>query len=184
MRRATPLGPLSPKLLKHFAAATVVLTGLLALFASGEEWGAQAQLEAVEAKNQLVANEAEKLGTKRLAAKLRVDPELGAGSFGDDGGGDLDGAQSADGSGGRGGHAAPPTAAPQRIEPDALPPNLLSTPGSSVTLVGGPRQGSARSDPKGRPPAARQATAPTSEQLEAIEASSRARSSGSSGSDE
>ena len=38
---------LSPKLLKHFAAATVVLTALLAVLVSGADWGAQAQVDAV-----------------------------------------------------------------------------------------------------------------------------------------
>ena len=86
MRSATSHGPISPKLLKHFAAAAAVLTGLLALFASGEDWGARAQLDAAEAKNQLVATEAEKLGTKKLAAKLKVNNDIPAGSFGNDAG--------------------------------------------------------------------------------------------------
>ena len=182
MRRATPLGPISPKLLKHFAAATVVLTGLLALFASGEDWGAQTQFEAVEAKNQLVATEAEKLGTKRLTAKLKVAPQLGGSGFGDDGGGDFSGAQGSGGSGGGSNKPASPTATRQRLDPDVLPPNLLTTSGSSVTLSGVPRQGSPRSSPKRRAPAAAQAAEPTPEQLEAIQASSRERSTRASGS--
>lgn len=101
MARRTNTPALSPKLLKHFAAATVVLTALLAIFASGEDWGAQAQVQAVEAKNQLAATEAEKLGTKKVATTLKVANNVGAASFGDDEGGSF-------GGGGSGGGYAPP----------------------------------------------------------------------------
>ena len=72
MRRAAPTGPLSPKLLKHFAAVTVGLTALLALFSSGADWGAPAQIGAVEAKNQLLTTEAERLGARRVAARINI----------------------------------------------------------------------------------------------------------------
>ena len=72
MRRTAPTLPISPQLLKHFAIATLVLTGLIAMFASGEEWGAQAQLKAVDAKNKLIRTETEKLGTRKLANVLKI----------------------------------------------------------------------------------------------------------------
>lgn len=72
MRRAPAQTPLSPQLIKHFAFATVALTGLLAMFATGEDWGAQAQIKAVDDRNQLEITEVNKLGTKRLAAKLQT----------------------------------------------------------------------------------------------------------------
>ena len=180
MRRATPLGPITPKLLKHFAAATAVLTGLLALFASGEDWGAQAQFEAVEAKNQLVATEAEKFGTKRLAAKLKVSPDTVAAGFGDDGG--FGGATGGGGSAPR--KAAPRYGPPQRPAPDALPPNLLTAPGQTVTVSNEPGEGSPRGDPKKRRSGPSQATGPTPAQLEAIKASSGERSRRAAGSAE
>lgn len=86
MRRRSTSAALSPKLLKHFAAATVVLTALLAVFASGADWGAQAQVQAIEAKNQLAETEAEKFGTKKVATTLKIANGVGAASFGEDGG--------------------------------------------------------------------------------------------------
>lgn len=74
MRRAAPTAGLSPQLIKHFGIATVTVTALLALFASGEDWGAQAQLEAIEANNRLTAAEAARLGSKRLEAELKIKP--------------------------------------------------------------------------------------------------------------
>jgi hypothetical protein len=100
-------------MLKHFAVATVVLTGMLAVFASGEDWGARAQVQAVEAKNQLAATEAEKLGTKKVATTLKIANNVGAASFGNDEGGNFGG-----GGGGGGGYAPPvqpqPAVAPVR----------------------------------------------------------------------
>ncbi len=84
MSRPSATTALSPKLLKHFAAATVVLTALIAVFASGADWGAQAQISAVEAKNQLVSTEAEKLGTKRIGKTLKIANGPAAASFGEE----------------------------------------------------------------------------------------------------
>jgi len=84
MARRTAKSGLSPTLLKHFAGATAALTVLLAVFASGEDWGARAQVNAVEAKNQLAATEAEKLGTRKVAKTLKVANNVGAARFGDD----------------------------------------------------------------------------------------------------
>ena len=70
MRRAPAIAPLSPSLIKHFAFATVAITGLLALFASGEDWGAAAQIKAIDDRNQLEITEVKKFGAKKLAAKI------------------------------------------------------------------------------------------------------------------
>lgn len=72
MRRAQPQLPISPKVLKHFAAITIGLTALLALFANGEEGKLAAQVKAREAKNQLLAAEADKLGTRKLSSALAL----------------------------------------------------------------------------------------------------------------
>lgn len=79
MRRPQPELPISPKVLKHFAIVTVVLTALLALFVNGEDSQIAAEIKARETKNQLIAAEADKLGTKKLSAalgmqKARPDP--------------------------------------------------------------------------------------------------------------
>ena len=84
MRRRSTTSALSPKLLTHFAAATVVATALLAVFASGEEWGGQAQVRAVEAKNQLANTESEKLGTKRIGAAVKIANAASRSGFGED----------------------------------------------------------------------------------------------------
>ena len=84
MHRRSVQSTLSPRLLKHFAAVTVVLTALLAVFAGGEDWGAKAQIDAVQAKNQLAATEAAKLGTRRVASTLKIADSVGAARFGDD----------------------------------------------------------------------------------------------------
>lgn len=132
MRRAITTGPLSPKLIKHFATATVVLTGLLAMFASGEDWGAQAQIGSVEAKNQLAATEAEKVGTKKLAAKLRVKDGPAAPAFGDDEGYDF-GAYGDDAL-----RQTSPQPAPTMVNPRASSPGLPHPPSALVAVNGVP----------------------------------------------
>ena len=57
---------------------------MLAVFASGEEWGAQAQVQAVEAKNQLANTESEKLGTKRIGAAVKIANAASRSGFGED----------------------------------------------------------------------------------------------------
>lgn len=88
MRRVAPSAGLSPKLIKHFAIGTVSVTALLALFASDADWGARAQLDAAADQNQLATTEAEKLGKKRVIAKLKIRRDSGGGmSMGGDSGG-------------------------------------------------------------------------------------------------
>ena len=177
MRRKSTTSALSPKLLKHFAAVTVVMTALLTVFASGEDWGARAQISAVEAKNQLAASEAEKLGTKRIATTLKVANNVGAASFGDDEGGSF--GDGGSGGGGGGGYASP--APPQPVLNPARPgmrkPN---SPRSTNPLdptkppqPPGSEQKPVQTQPSARP-------APTAQDFAKITASS-ARRSGSSG---
>lgn len=72
MRRAAPALLVPPKLLQHFAAVTVVITLLLAVFASGADWGAPAQLKKIEDRNQGFKAEAQKLGQTTLVNKLNI----------------------------------------------------------------------------------------------------------------
>ena len=73
MRRAAPPLPISPKLLKHFAAITLVLTASIAMFADGESREVITdQVDMRAARNQLLETEAEKLGTKKLKAHLTL----------------------------------------------------------------------------------------------------------------
>lgn len=59
--------PVSPKMLRHFAAATVAITFCVAIFADGEGREAiAAQVEAREARTNLLEVEAGKLGTRRV----------------------------------------------------------------------------------------------------------------------
>ena len=96
MRRVKPSAGLSPQQLKHIAVAAVTITGLLALFASGADWGVKAQVNAVEAKNRLVEAEAQKLGTRKItnamavntAAAVRFGEAAGPSAIGISGGGE------------------------------------------------------------------------------------------------
>ncbi|MFM5918445.1 MAG: hypothetical protein ACKOOL_13060 [Novosphingobium sp.] len=177
MARRTASPGLSPKMLKHFAAATVVLTGLLAVFASGEEWGAQAQVNAIEAKNQLAATEAEKLGTKKVRTTLKVANNVGGGGFGNDEG-DVSGGN---GGGGGGGFAAAPAvpAAPASLRTGARKNPQWSANPLDPTRPPQP-PGSAQEPAQTQPSAP---PTPTAQDLSNITASSARRSGGSPGGD-
>jgi hypothetical protein len=175
MRRAAPTLAISPKLLKHFAAATVTITLLLALFATDEDWGARAQLEANETKNQLAAAEAEKLGTKKLASKLKV-REPSGGGFGTDEGG-----------GGGGGTWYPDKAAASAERPNLRTtgiPQLEQRPGATLTVTGVDLEDALQQDPRKRKHKTGEQFRPNSEQIEKIKANSRQRTGGSSQSGE
>ncbi|MBS3930890.1 MAG: hypothetical protein KGZ65_06610 [Sphingomonadales bacterium] len=171
MRRAAPTLAISPKLLKHFAAATVTITLLLALFATDEDWGARAQLEANRAENQLAAAEAEKLGTRKLASKLKV-REPSGGGFGSDEGG-----------GGGGG-----TWYPNKSTANAERPNLRTTgipqleqrPGATLTVTGVDLEDALEQDPRKRKRKTGEQFRPNSEQIDKIKANSRQRTGGGS----
>jgi hypothetical protein len=163
MARRNPTMPISPSQLKHFAAATVAITILLALFVSGGEASVSAQIQATQAKNELVASEREKLGTTKIESKLKV-RNPGAG-FGDDEGGS--GGFASGGSAGGGGYSTSQVqqsaAAP---EPKVLHPPRPGETRTATKPPSGPRQ---RPQPKA-----------TKQQEDAMLEASRARSSGHS----
>ena len=168
MRRNTSGSGISPRLLKHFAVAAVAVTGLLALFVSGEDWGAQAQLQAVQAKNDLAAKQAERSGATKIGASMTVRTPTNLG-FGDEAG---PGSMSE----GTGGGAGPAPAArpsdrvligPTSQQGDA-PPNGPTMTASGKRIIAIP-------DPKGPPRGTQQGNADT-KQVQTIEAASRQRS--------
>jgi len=139
MRRAAPALPISPKLLKHFAAITLVLTACIALFADGEGREAiQEQVDMRAARNQLIETEAQKLGTKKIGTHLASREKRKPTTFADDGG-MIDFSVSESG-GGR--HIASPSLQPGGprgpLAREGVPyvPNLPQTPGASVTVKG------------------------------------------------
>ncbi len=143
MRRAAPPLPISPKLLKHFAALTLVLTGCIAMFADGESREAiQEQVDMRAARNQLLETEAEKLGTRKVRANLAIkDRNRAPSGFADDGGMiDVtvgEGAVSRQISAPR--TYSPGGARQPGIQADRPPvPILPNTPGASITLRGVP----------------------------------------------
>jgi hypothetical protein len=168
MRRAAPTAGLSPQLIKHFAIATVSVTALLALFATDADWGAQAQLDEVEARNRLAAAEAEKLGAKKVLAKLKIKKRSGSSMTMDDGGG-----MGSGGGGGGGGSFDP--------EPPARHAGMPQAGGPPQTEFGRAAAGPGRERSKQPRPDAKRA--PTEEELEAMLEASRQRS-GSSSSDD
>ena len=148
--------------------AAVVLTGLLALFISGEDWGARAQVDAVKAKNQLAIAQAEKLGPNRITAPmaLRAPTYLG---FGDAAGPESTGQGSGSGA------ALPPSmraSGPVLIGPSSqqagAPPHGPTTTASGKRIILLP-------DPKGSQRSTQRGNA-DSNQTDAIEAASRQRS--------
>jgi hypothetical protein len=164
MRRATPTAGLSPQLVKHLAIATVSITALLALFATDADWGAQAQYEAVEAKNRLAATEAKKLGTKKIRMKSRQP----AGSMDYDAAPDF----STGGGGGGGSYSRAPTT---RQNTAKVPPPGAPMPARPSDQQAGPTQVEARNKAKPK--------APTQEELDAMLEASRQRSGGTDSDD-
>lgn len=168
MRRAAPTGPLSPKLLKHFAAVTVGLTALLAVFASGEDWGAHAQIGAVEAKNNLLTTEAERLGARRVAARINIREGARRPEFGDETGYDF---------GERGGDSAPPTKPQQPAQSVAnfgAAPTGLAGPSGGIKVINGvPSMANAAQLKIAK---TRGQSVPTAQEMEQITASSARRS--------
>ena len=168
MQRRSAKTALSPKLLKHFAAAAALATAFLAVVTSQADWGAQAQVEAVEAKNQLAKTEAEKLGTRRVVTTLRIANGVGVASFGDEGG-DF-------GSGGGGGGYAPRVPHTSAVSTDPASAGLT---GGSATPAPGrpdlppPLPGSVSTPAKARPGPVQN---PSPEEIAQITASSGQRS--------
>jgi len=133
MRRQAPNLPISPKLLKHFAIATVVITGLLALFAGGDGGDVGAKIEQRAAQTELARAEPASLGRKTISNTLAVRPGTDlSGDF------DSDGRMAGTGDLG-GGRIGPPTQAhPDRpaLPAYAPPPGLLARPGATVSRTG------------------------------------------------
>ncbi len=77
MSRAAPPLPITPKLFKHFATLTIVITVCVAVFADGEgREMVTEQVAAVEAQNRVLKVEAQKLGERHLGAgKMHFRPE-------------------------------------------------------------------------------------------------------------
>lgn len=181
MRRPAPQLPLSPKLLKQFAGVTLVVTGLVALLANGEAAKMQAEVQAREARNELLASEAERLGTRKVAASMKVKTQMGG--WGSDTGGEGGGEGSVDpGSGGGASIPGQKTVFAPHMGPK-LPPNLPSVPGANVTVKGqvatdltGPLGDAARAKEKGK---AGYMYRPDAKQIEQIKAASRERTGGS-----
>jgi len=180
MRRASKNPAISPQQLKHFAIAAVVLTLLLALFATDEDWGAQAQIEANNTKNQLAAAEAEKLGTAKLATKLKVRADTTGGGFGGDEGG---GPAATGGWGGSMARAPSENVGPrQRLNGV---PQLEQRAGASVTVHGTDIDDVRQPDPAKRSKKrSGKAFMPDAQQIEKIKEASRQRTGGRSGGDE
>lgn len=135
MRRPAPALPISPSLLKHFAAATLAITVCIALFADGS--ASEAAVDQVKAREAREARQVEldmAKSRKQTQQGLKVrsgGPVPVEGGEGPDGGGEtyFDG----------GAVPAPITGGPPRLAsgpPLATPPPLPMTPGASVTVKG------------------------------------------------
>lgn len=180
MRRAATKGPISPQLLKHFAVATIAVTGLLALFSSGSDLGATAQIRAINNGNQLARAEVAQFGAKRVAAKLQVRKEPAVQGFNDDAAIGLSGNNS--------GYAAPRRQTAQPVMASAelqIPqPQGASTATSSALVPDGLQGLPGGSAAKGKKPTARsnQNFEPNAQQIAALKERSAQRSaSGSDG---
>ena len=168
MRRTAPTGSLSSKLIKHFAVATVALTGLLAIFASDADWCSQSQTRSAKTNNQLAATGTVQLETEPLAGRLKVRPGPGGGSFEPDPSYDF---------GDGGGNSASPPAPQQTVRSfdghSAPPLGLADAPDTTMIVDGGP---SPAEDPLLNKTKIRAKSAPTAQQSADITANSARRS--------
>jgi hypothetical protein len=179
MRRAAPTIPVSPKLLKHFAAVTIVLTGALAMFADEGSRSAIADgIESQQDYNEARAIEATKLGPRKLVSGLKdnrrtmgfggeeAGPSGGSGSYGGSGGG---------------------SALRGQRPRDAMlvpPPNLPTRPGATVTVQSGPYDElELPSVTAGNKPRKKQPYRPDAKAIEAIQQVSSQRSGNPNGND-
>lgn len=169
MRRPAPTAQLSPKMLKHFAAVTVIVTVLMALLSAN----AQGELASPQAADEGSDKPAEASG---LAKELRLaKPSKNTGSWGSDGDdvgsgsvpSSYDASTAQTGSFKGGGNSVNFVA----------PPQMPLQPGASITISGTTRAelpGSAiEADPRKR--AAGAFYMPGEEEKQAIAAASRAR---------
>ncbi|WP_391562094.1 hypothetical protein [Novosphingobium sp.] len=159
----------------------MTVTCLLALFASGQDWGAQAQVDAIEAKNRMIAAEREKLGTKQIVTSIAVRKAPDSGGFGE-----AAGASGAGDSGGGG--AAGASVAPQstRQRPEItghipIYPGANPKPGTTVTVKGVPAELAPGAKPKAKTKL--QTGVVSAEQSSQIKETSRQRTGVSEGND-
>lgn len=75
MRRRAPTTPLSPQAIKQIALITAIVTGVLAMFVSGERYEVEAAIQAREARNRLIELEAEKIGARKIGTALRAETQ-------------------------------------------------------------------------------------------------------------
>lgn len=189
MRRQAPTLPISPQQLKHFAAATVATTLLLALFAGGEDAGLAAEIQAREARNQLIETETTKLGTKQLKANLKLKGSNKS-QFAFSDGGDVVDMSSEWGSGGGGGGQLRP-ANRGVSNTAAINSKLPKIPGESVAISGPegvpdgakPEALRAKKNPK-KTAERKPVTEPTEQELEKALEASRQRSGQSDSTEE
>ncbi len=176
MRRAAPTLPISPRMLRRFAVATVILTALVAMFADGESRDAAVgAIKAREAKNQAIAADAAKFGAPKL--HLRA-PDSQAGEFGDE-----PGIESPQLNTFRGAPSGPALA--QGNQSGFLPPpSLPMVPGATVTVQNVPGEKLIDLRPGAAPATKRRASfRPDAQQMETIRQNSRERSGNPNGVD-
>lgn len=186
MRRPAPSVQISPRLLKHFAAVTLVITVCVAMFASGGSAQISSELQDREARNQLLKTEADTLGSRKVAATLKRDHPPGRGQWGNDGGLDDGSGQGAmdpdsagtDGNDDRAAWSSP--AAGTTFTPGITPGNSIKVNGKPVLVR--PGQPFPRSADASRAQA-EQPFRPDASQIDAIRAAARERTGSSSGDD-
>lgn len=71
MRRPAPTVTLSPQVIRQFALVTIIVTGLLAMFSSGENAEVVEAIKAREAQNQLARQEAARLGARKVGTVFK-----------------------------------------------------------------------------------------------------------------
>lgn len=164
MRRAAPTLPISPKLLKHFAAATLAITAIIAIMADGS--ASEAIAEQVEA-NQTRQAEADLLGSRQaVKSNLRVKADLG--NVPVEGGESAMGGGDSAGSVATGSEDLPMMVMPPRAGPGGPAANTYATPGQ--------RQGPRKAEPRPAWPSSATPPRPTAEQRAQLIESSRQRS--------
>ncbi len=182
MRRPAHTMPVSPQQLKHFAAATLAITALLAIFAGGDNVGLSSDLQAREARNQLIEAETAKLGTKHLKAHLKLGNSSRSQFSFSDGGEVVD--MAGEWGGGGGGAAARPGPRDAK-EATSMSRRLPKTIGQSVSIAGPegvpdgakPKDQRAKMNPK-KAAEEMPAAEPSKEELDRAMEASRQRSRG------
>ncbi len=179
MRRAAPTIPVSPKLLKHFAVVTIVLTGALAMFADeGSRSAIEDGIKSQQDYNEARAIEAAKLGPRKLVSGLK--DNRGTMGFG----GEEAGPSGGSGSYGGGGGGSAPRGPRARDAAFVPPPNLPTRPGATVAVQSGPYDELELPDvTSGNKPKKKQPYRPDAKAIEEIQQVSKQRSGNPNGND-